>query len=674
MKIPLFLIIILCSAFLLFQIQPMLTKELLPKFGGSASVWAASMLFFQTILFFGYLYAHLLSKLKLNSQFLIHASLLCSSVFFTFNENYPEIAESINPSFKIILILMHQIGLAFFLLASTSVLLQQWFFKTSNRDVPYHWYSISNLGSLIALITYPLFVEVNFPIPEQKHYWLLVFGSFIILQLVLMVSLRNSALPRLKINNSIKQNNVPLKNMWLWIALSATGTIMLIATTQMISTNIPPMPFVWVLPLVMYLLSYTYSFSSMAAYKRKFLLPLLLLAIAAGLMMYFVGSQFNAFSQLSMFSLILLICCLVCHGELRTHAPNDERMTLFYVAISLGGALGSIFTALLAPILFQRITEYAVGLFLVLLLYIWCNSAKTTKPIYPKVYVGWATVIAFLVLEYFGLESRFSQYDIASKRNFYGYISVKDIDIKGISERRLVDGTTVHGSQPLTTENRNGASYYQEDSGVSTAINYLKHKDKLNIGVIGLGAGVLASYTRPNDSISFYELNPAVYDMASKYFTYLDNAKGEIEVIINDGRIALENRIENDDLLFDALIIDAFSSDVIPAHLLTQEAFELYWKNVKKNGLLILHISNNHIDLMPILQAHSQQFETGLIKLKTVGQKRVSFGSDWVVLTSDLSFLTSFDSYNSQVKPKNFSNSLIKWTDQHYSLLSLIKY
>ncbi|TMO61818.1 integral membrane-like protein [Pseudoalteromonas aurantia] len=674
MKLTLFLIITFCSAFLLFQIQPMLTKELLPLFGGSASVWAASMLFFQSILFLGYLYAHQLSKLKLDSQFLIHASILCLSVLLTLNEAPSGIAESFSPPYKVVLILIHQVGLAFFLLASTSVLLQQWYFKTSNHDVPYHWYSLSNLGSLVALISYPLFVEIHFPVPDQKHYWSLAFTGFISLKIILLILIRKSISTSAKTNNVLRQNDAPLKHAWLWIALSATGTIMLTATTQMISTNIPPMPLVWILPLIIYLLSYTYSFSSKNAYKRSFLLPFLLLAIVAGLMMYFIGSQFNTISQLTIFSLVLLTCCLVCHGELRTYAPNSGSMTLFYVAISLGGALGSIFTALLAPMLFSRITEYALGLLFVLLLYIWSGSTKTTKPMPPQVYAGWTIVIGIFVLGYFNLENSFSQYDIASKRNFYGYISVKDIDTNDITERRLIDGTTVHGSQPLVNKQDKKASYYQEDSGISTSLTYLKQKGALNIGVIGLGAGVLASYARPDDKISFYELNPAVYDMAKKYFSYLNNAKGDIEVIINDGRIAIKNRRENLEPLFDALIIDAFSSDVIPAHLLTQEAFKLYWQSLKKDGLLIIHISNSHINLMPILQAHSQQFEKGLIKFKKIGQLKTSFGSDWVVLTSDLPFLASFGSNYEPIQPKRAADSQIKWTDQHYSLLSLIKY
>ena len=652
----------------------MLTKDLLPLFGGSASVWAASMLFFQSILFFGYLYAHLLSKLNLKSQCLIQTSLLSISVFFTFNADYPAINENIHPAFQVILILMQQIGFAFFLLASTSVLLQQWFFKTSNRDVPYHWYSLSNLGSLIALISYPLFVEVHFPVSQQKNYWLLVFGLLIILQLILMASLRISVLPTQKANVHANQRSSSLKNVWLWIALSATSTIMLIATTQMISTNIPPMPFVWILPLVIYLLSYTYSFSSKGAYKRTLLSPFLLFAIAAGLMMFFVGSQFNAVSQLTMFSFILLICCLICHGELRTHAPNDESMTLFYVALSLGGALGSVFTALLAPLLFQRITEYVLGLLLVLLLYVWCSCSKKAKLFSFKNYAGWAIAISLFVFTYFNTESKFSQYDIANKRNFYGHISVKDINVKNINERRLIDGSTVHGSQSLGNKSGSSPSYYQQDSGIATSLSYLQHKDTLNIGVIGLGAGVLASYTRPNDKFSFYELNPAVYDMARNYFTYLDDAKGEIEIIIKDGRIALNRRKNNQDSLFDALIIDAFSSDVIPAHLLTQEAFELYWKNLKKDGLLIIHISNNHIDLMPVLHAHNKQFDKGLIQFKKRGQQSADFGSDWVVLTNDKAFLTTFNSYNKGIKSENISTPPLTWTDQHYSLLPLIKY
>lgn len=674
MKLPLFLIIIFFSACLLFQIQPMLTKELLPLFGGSATVWSASLLFFQSILFFGYLYAHLLSKLQLKSQCLMHALLLGMSVFFTFKADYPDTSQSTYPAFQVILILIQQIGLAFFLLASTSVLLQKWFFKISNRDVPYHWYSLSNLGSLIALISYPLFVEVNFPVSQQKTYWLAAFGILVILKFILMTSIKSSELPIAKTNKPENKNNIAFKTLMLWTALSATGTLMLIATTHMLSTNIPPMPFVWILPLVIYLVSYTYSFSSQGAYKRSLLSPFLLFAIAAGLMMYFVGSQFNAISQLAMFSFILLICCLVCHGELRAHAPNDENMTLFYVAISLGGALGSVFSTFLAPLLFQRLTEYVLGLLCVLLLFVWCSKNKQTSILSIKAYAGWSVAIGIFAFVYLNVESSFSQFDVENKRNFYGYLSVKDIRVKNINERRLIDGTTVHGSQPLTHKSNINSSYYHAGSGIAHSFSYLHQKDNLNIGVIGLGAGVLASYSRLSDKFSFYELNPAVYEMASKYFTYLDDAKGAIEVTINDGRIALTKRENHQDSLFDALIIDAFSSDVIPAHLLTQEAFELYWQNLKQDGLLILHISNNHIDLMPVLQAHKKQFKKGLIQFQKLGEQKASFASDWVVLTSDERFLTTFNFYKNDKAPKNIANSPITWTDQHYSLLPLIKF
>ncbi len=674
MKYPLYLVIIFISAFLLFQIQPILTKELLPQFGGSSSVWSASMLFYQSLLLCGYLYAHGLSKLQLKHQFMLHGSLLVVSLFLTFNDAVAVMTDMFSPTIHVIFTLAAEIGLAFLLLASTSVLLQHWHIRTTTNPVPYHWYSLSNLASLSALISYPLMIEINFPVSIQKELWYGVFTCFAGLQCLLMLLLSRAkttdTIPPPNIKAPLTRNN----KIWLWMALSATGSIMLVATTQMISTNIPPMPLIWILPLVIYLTSYTCCFSSRTLYQRTYLLPFLLFSVLAGLMMYFIGSQFSAVAQLIMFSVILLICCLACHGELRLHAPEKESATVFYVAISAGGAAGSIFTALLAPMLFERITEYVLGLFLVLLLFALSGNSLNSKERTINIMVGWATAFMLFTVSYFSLNSLFSRYDIASERNFYGYVAVKDIQLGDIAERRLIDGTTVHGSQSLRGQHSNKNSYYQEDSGVAISLDYLKQKESLDIGIIGLGAGVLASYSEPDDRMSFYELNPGVYTMASQYFSYLKEARGSINVTIADGRLALKNRVKNADSSFNALVIDAFSSDVIPAHLLTQEAFELYWQSLNENGLLIIHISNNHIDLMPVLQAHSQYFNKTLVTFKKTGQQHLSFGSDWVVLTSDNEFVRSTAAKSTPLMPQTSDNETITWTDEHYSLLALIKY
>ena len=386
-------------------------------------------------------------------------------------------------------------------------------------------------------------------------------------------------------------------------------------------------------------------------------------------MMFFVGSQFSSVIQLSMYCFILFIGCVVCHGELRRLAPTQHSLTLFYLYIAAGGAIGSLFTALFAPMLFDRVTEYALAL---LLIVIFCGFAMAKSSVTYR--LGWAALVVVSTLSYYSLETMFNQYNVASTRNFYGYIAVKDIEVGNILERRLVDGTTVHGSQSLENDMGFESSYYQQDSGVALAFDYLQQDDALNIGIIGLGAGVLADFSRDNDTLRFYELNPAVHSMADKYFSYLRNAKGDVDVTIADGRLALEQRLTANESAMDALVIDAFSSDVIPSHLLTQEALSLYWQSLTQDGLLIIHISNNHIDLMPVIKAHSQHFKKQLVRFNKSGGTDKGFGSDWVVLTSDKRFADAMGVKSLHTSPVEIANNLVNWTDEHYSILPLIKF
>ncbi|KKL10695.1 hypothetical protein LCGC14_2553260, partial [marine sediment metagenome] len=264
----------------------------------------------------------------------------------------------------------------------------------------------------------------------------------------------------------------------------------------------------------------------------------------------------------------------------------------------------------------------------------------------------------------------FNQYNLASERNFYGYVTVKDINTATLAERRLIDGTTIHGSEPLNPQDELTNSYYHQHTGVAKSLAILKQQGNLNIGIVGLGAGVLAKFGDKRDKIRFYELNPAVYTMATTYFSYLKNSRAQIDITLGDGRMALSEELKNNAPLMNALIIDAFSSDVIPAHLLTEEAFSLYWQRIKSSGVLIIHISNNHVDLMPVLQAHSKRFDKSLIKFKYTGTQ---LGSEWVVMTNNQAFLDAIPIADlTAIKP--YSNTrLTQWTDQKHSLIPLLK-
>ena len=267
---------------------------------------------------------------------------------------------------------------------------------------------------------------------------------------------------------------------------------------------------------------------------------------------------------------------MICHGELRKLAPDGSLLTVFYLYIALGGVIGSLLSALVAPLLFEQITEFIVALAVALSLFIYTLLTQTTKTsscykiALLATLVIWGTGYSYLFVN-------FNQYNLASERNFYGYVTVKDITTSDLAERRLIDGTTIHGSQPLNKQTELTNSYYHHHTGIAKSLSALKKQQDLNIGIIGLGAGVLAKFGDKFDKIRFYELNPAVYNMAMNYFSYLTDSPARIDVAIGDGRITLTKEQKNNAPLMNALIIDAFSSDVIPTHLLTEEAFQLYW-------------------------------------------------------------------------------------------------
>ncbi|MBE0379755.1 fused MFS/spermidine synthase [Pseudoalteromonas prydzensis] len=661
--------IIFVSAFLLFQIQPILSKELLPEFGGGASVWSSSLFFYQSMLLLGYIYAHLLSRFQLKQQLLTHTVLVVLSSIITFNHFDVAAFLALPPTWLVIAKLFYQVGLAFILLSATSVLLQRWYIESTNAKVPYHWYSLSNLGSLIALISYPFIFEVAFSINQQKYYWKTGLFTYSALLLCLIyVLFKHGQLTKQVISKP--KTNLLIKPNLLWIAFSATSSIMLIATTQMISINIPPMPLIWALPLVIYLLTFSYVFAAAKNYNRTHWAYLLMLSVFAGLFMFFLGSQFNALAQLLIYSFILFTVSMICHGELRKLAPDSSMLTVFYLYIALGGVLGSLLSAILAPMLFEQITEYIVALAAILTLFIYTQftQAKRLSAVYQTALL---TTLLVWGASYGYLFINFNQYNLASERNFYGYVTVKDITTASFAERRLIDGTTIHGSQPLNKQTEQTNSYYHQHTGIAKSLSALKSQQDLNIGIVGLGAGVLAKFGDKRDKIRFYELNPAVYSMALNYFSYLADSPAQIEVAIGDGRITLTEEVNNKAPLMNALIIDAFSSDVIPTHLLTEEAFSIYWQRLTRDGLLILHISNNHIDLMPVLKAHSKRFDKSLIKFKYTGTQ---LGSEWVVMTNNQAFLNSITL--SDLSPTTtYSNTpLTQWTDQKHSLIPLIKF
>jgi len=704
----LYLFIIFLSAFLLFQVQPLIAKLILPL----------CLLFFQAFLLLGYLYAHVLSQIRnLRVQVSIHSvALLLSLLFMPIGLKQLSDIDQTAPLFEILHLLVFSIGAPYFLLSSTGPLVQKWLStinapsndlsnvasNTSSDShntnfVPYKLYSLSNIGSLLALLSYPFIFEPLFTLPDQLVYWSIGYIVLVILLVVFCTQLfkrvvrymqhKEAAVNKVSANKELVErenlahspiNRTPL-DWLLWLALSATGVVLLVSVTSAMTQNIPPVPFLWILPLSLYLLTFIISFHSAKWYVRWYWYVLFILSSFAGLLMFFIGSQFDILSQVLIYSGILLSSCMICHGELVKLKPDTSRLTLFYLNMSLGGFLGSAFVAFVAQHLFTQFLEFPIALFSVFVLLAACTYVlrKNTEHDNNKAPVAIASssvvFAVLLVVSFVSLNQKFKENTVELSRNFYGLLSVKDVDVNGVVERRLIDGTTSHGTQSLDKAlAHRPMSYYRENSGVALALQHLFLTPSINVGLVGLGAGTLATYGRKGDNYTFYELNPNVERMARQYFTYIENSKANVDVVIGDGRVTLQKLLDKGQVNnFDVLVIDAFSGDAVPAHLVTTQAFGLYFQHMKTDGILAIHVSNSHLDLTSLVKGLAKHSAYSALYFKTKATKQEVTQTEWVIVTNNQAFM-----HNTKVKrlmsewPNN--NELV-WTDNYSNLLSVLK-
>src|SRR6267142_1470604 len=526
---------IFLSSFLLFLVQPLIARLILPWFGGSAAVWTTCMLFFQVLLLAGYAYAHALGKLAARRE----------------------------PITRILLLLGATVGLPYFLLASTSPLIQAWFARARPGENPYRLFALSNFASLIALLGYPFLVEPVFPAREQVNIWSWLFAAFALL--CAAVAWRT---PR-AVSVSEMQSAPPVAKSdyaW-WLALSATGSVLLLAVTNHLTQNVASVPLLWLLPLTLYLATFIIAFEGKDWYQPSYLWPLILIALVAmAWLLVDTDYHYQLGLQLGVFLPGLFIGCLFCHGELYRTRPAPSRLTAFYLTISAGGALGGLFVAVAAPLVFTGYFELGVGLVAAALLATlrFINVGRI------------AYVLGLLVLLGVGACATFDgfrhQKDVVdAKRSFYGVLRVKEYGVPGDDShlRRLVHGTIMHGEQYLGKSLRHTlTTYYTETSGIGAAI-HSKEDHPVRVGVIGLGTGTIAAYGRPGDVYRFYDIDANVIQSARGEFTFLGDSGALTETALGDARLSLERAAPEN---FDVLAVDAFSSDAIPVHLITREA------------------------------------------------------------------------------------------------------
>jgi SAM-dependent methyltransferase len=690
-RMVLFGLVIFSSAFLLFEVQPLIAKIILPWFGGVAAVWTVCLLFFQAVLLVGYLYAHLLTRLfRRATQVWIHVGLLGASLLALpiFPRDTWKPAGTGDPALHILLLLAVTIGLPYFLLSSTSPLLQAWYAQSSGSRTPYRLYAVSNLGSMLALLSYPVLVE---PLVSSRHQamgWSLAYAGVAVLCAALALVSRSHVVPAAPVAAAPR----PAWTLQLLsVALAACGSALLLSITNHISQNIASVPFLWVLPLALYLLTFILCFEGRNWYHRSLFLRLLAVALAS--MTYAMSADLAQvpFKVLvPLFCSGLFICCMFCHGELARLKPDTAHLTLFYLMLSLGGALGALFVALLAPHLFRGLYELQVSLAacaILLVIVVWRDAEDIFRDgSLRPLWLGGALVLAVgLVASLYTTVEASSAYTRVMMRNFYGMLRVYErVDPKlhpppgdgtqpldlNLRYRELLNGTISHGLQFLgPSRRREPTTYYSRDSGVGLAIQ-LASRPGMRVGIIGLGAGTLAAYGHEGDTYTFYEINPLVVQVAENEFTYLRESAASTEIVPGDARLSLESEAPRG---FDVLAVDAFSGDSIPTHLLTREAFAEYFRHLRPDGVLAIHISNRYLDLAPVVAAaaHGLNKPAMLVTSPEDDSKGVSTSS-WVLITDRPNFFSNPDLQWEGRMLKPGGRELL-WTDDYSSLLPLLE-
>jgi hypothetical protein len=673
----LYAVTIFLSAFLLFQVQPLIAKMILPWFGGSAAVWSASMLFFQLLLLAGYAYTHLSIRfLKPRVQMLLHVALLLASCALL-----PILPSPVwrptqpgDPTARILLLLTATIGLPYFLLSSTSPLLQAWFVRRTGSGVPYRLFALSNLGSMLALVSFPFVVEPRLATRQQAFTWSGAYVAFALLcAFTAWVSRRASAeIPDPQGAVSGSSDRPGLWQLLLWVLLAACASVLLVSVTNHMSENVAPLPLLWVLPLALYLLSFIFAFESDRIYRRWLFIPLLAPALAGmAYMIYAEDGNFNIKFAIPGFALGLFICCMFCHGELARRRPAPSQLTLFYLMVALGGALGGIFVALIAPRAFSAYWELPLGLVvcgLLAMIALW----SMPWPVRVSILLAVAVLAGYFIRQ----ERKLSKNLVLQARNFYGPLEVRDdLPTEDYAERTLLHGTINHGSQLRDPVLRYvTTSYYAKRSGVGRAMSALQVRGPIRAGLIGLGSGVLSNYGRKGDYFRIYEINPLIERIAQTLFTFYPHSPADKAILMGDARLTLERQLATDGPQnYDILAVDAFSSDAIPVHLLTREAIQLYFRHLKPGGVLALHISNRYLDLKPVCEGGAAAVGREAWVVEDEGdQASYLSSSTWVLVTSDMSIYHS-DSFKDAAAyqftaPKGFR----PWTDDYSNLFQIL--
>ncbi|MFO0883736.1 MAG: hypothetical protein U0894_06035 [Pirellulales bacterium] len=801
---------IFVSAFLLFQVQPVISKTILPWFGGSPAVWTTCMLFFQVLLLGGYAYAHVLSRyLPTGKQGSVHCILLLLGILtLPINpSDYWKPHDTSNPSGQILWLLLCKVGIPYLLLSSTGPLVQAWFSKLYPGRSPFRLYALSNVGSLGALLTYPFLIEPMLNVKMQGYSWSVLFVLFVALVEVLGVSLFLLS-KRGEIEGKI---DVPYErpsheiggspNLGLgiyWVFLAFLASLMFLSVTNHVCQDIAVVPFLWVIPRSLYLLSFIISFDSPRWYSRGFfglggclvismlvvmehsgevdasvrwlqtpihgmnipftgkdvteknedgvevtkttykkfpvgvstlvdgtlekfdsLLRYLAKLVGAvdedGISKWKLNFRISDFSddmivQGSFFFGMLFLVCMLCHGELYRSKPATEYLTMYYMLISLGGACGGLTVGLISPLFCKYPFELPLGIVcgfaLSWLVLFWREREKTEKsPEKRGTYARNAVLITAAIvggsLVYSTVKIQSSDDVLYRDRNFFGGIHVKKVigNDPGDLERRqyergraLYHGRILHGFQYLSPERIDDATtYYAESSGAGLAAGQYPRdgNQPIRVAVVGLGTGTMAAYARYNDEYRFYEIDPKVIKLSeavNPQFTFIRRARDRgamVDIVLGDARISMEREAREmpQGLGLDVLVLDAFSGDAIPAHLLTEEAMAIYEHHMakgpdgKSTGILAIHISNRYLDLKPVVANLAEKYDYPITLIHDADHgDQGDTSSEWVLLTRNEEFLNNWSvKAGSDPDTEAQFQKKVRWTDQQSNLFEIWK-
>jgi hypothetical protein len=674
------------SAFLLFEVQPVVAKMILPWFGGSSAVWSTCMLFFQLVLLLGYVYAHCLNKLPPRMQAIVHISLLAVSLASLPIIPSPAWKHSSmgQPSFTILALLAVTVGLPYFLLSSTSPLLQAWYARTHQSGLPYRLFALSNFSSMLALLSYPFFIEPNLSSPTQAILWSAAFVGFA--ALCGFTAWRTSPSGALPAPAASTEAAAPVAPpTWtarlLWLGLSASASVLLLAVTTHLTQDVAAIPFLWIVPLAVYLLSFIVSFESPRLYNRALFVPLLIVSLA--FMSYRLTPEHMKMDlrlEIGLFAFALFVCCMVCHGELVRLKPHPSHLTGFYVIVSIGGAVGGLFVGLLAPNVFHAYYEFPIGLALCALVaaIVFARALWTA----PRIWMQTGIAILVVLLAgyfYFLRQIMFQMVDgyMVVARNFYGQLRVADEGDPRIDDdasRKLIHGIINHGQQMLRDEyRRQPVTYFCPPSGIGRAMKALEGHPR-RIGILGLGCGTLAAYGHPGDTIRIYEINPLVLEIANRDFTYLKDTPAQVEVALGDARLVLEGESTQPSQLFDILVMDAFSGDSVPVHLITREAFAIYFQHLKPTGILAVNISNTYLVLDPVMERAANAFDKVALvyQWNPKDDDTMCFSCSWTLIMNRAT-LAAHPELQTQAKLLHQQRPFPIWTDNFSNMFRILK-